>query len=254
MLSILLALLSGLVDAAAFKLSFVHSYWGVVPPGLIAFVVAAALLFRRAGARLEPMMKSVEKHLAGGRRELAIKALQDGLALGRWHPLLPGQLHAQIGAIEYVAGNLDKAESELSRASRWPWVSRAFLGCVHFKRKDEKKMRQAFDVAVKVGKKEGIAWTLYAYCMIARGQREEAIKLLEQGLKNLPNDHRLQTNLELAKEGKKLKTAPYGEAWARFALDGEGPAAPRAAGGAQLPAWARGYNPRPGFRQKPKKR
>jgi tetratricopeptide (TPR) repeat protein len=246
MLSIFIALLSAIAVAAVFKLShLVHGYWGLVPPALIAFIGVTVLMFRRAAGRLDPMVKSVEKHLAGGRRELAIKTLREGLALGRWHPLLAGQLHAQIGAIEYVAGDLDAAEEELSRASRYPWVSRAFLGCVYFKRRDEKKMRQAFDVAVKVGAKEGIVWTLYAYCLIARGQRDEAVKMLEQGLKKNPGDHRLEANLELAKEGKRLKTAPYGDSWARFALDGEGPVLPKA---------ARGFNPRPGFRQRPKRR
>ena len=39
--------------------------------------------------------------------------------------------------------------------------------------------------AVKVGDKEPIVWTLYAYCQIARGEREAAVKILEQALKKI---------------------------------------------------------------------
>lgn len=254
MLSVLIALASGVLVGVLFNVTFVHSYWGVVPPGLIATVVVAALLLRRAAARLEPVVKGAEKHLVNGRRELALKTLREGLAIGRWHPLLPGQLRVQLGALEYAAGNLDEAERELSRASRYPWISRAFLGCVYFKKHDAGKMKAAFDTAVKVGDKEGVMYTLYAYCLLAQGKRDEAVAVIERGLKKLPGDHRLANNLELAKEGKKLKTAPYGDAWARFGLDGAGVTPTMGPQGRELPKFARGYNPRPGFRQKPKRR
>jgi hypothetical protein len=73
--------------------------------------------------------------------------------------------------------------------------------------------------------------------------------VLERALKANPGDHRIESNVELAKEGKKLKVAPYGESWARFALDSEGPVLPRS-----VPKGARGFAVRPGFRQKPKRR
>src|SRR5438477_223481 len=173
MLSIVVALVAAVAVSAAFKLTFIKSYWGIVGPGLVTMVAVTVLLFRRAAGLLEPLMKQVEKHLAGGRRELAMKAMRDGLPLGRWHPLLPGQIRAQLGIMYYMGGQLDEAEQELSHASRWPWLSRAYLGCVHFKKRDGKKMRAAFATAVKVGAKEGIAWTLYAYCLVAQGARDE---------------------------------------------------------------------------------
>ena len=80
---------------------------------------------------------------------------------------------------------------------------------------------------------------------VTRTTLREAVKILERALKKNPGDGRLQTNLELAQAGKKLKTAPYGDKWSRFGLDGEGSALPKA---------ARGYNIRPGFRQRPKRR
>jgi tetratricopeptide (TPR) repeat protein len=254
MLSILLSLVAGALVSALFLVThIVRSVGASVTPGVVAMVIAMVLLFMRAGRQLQALMQRVEKHLVGGRREMAVKELQGGLALGRWHPLLPSQLRSQLGILAYANGDLDEAAEQLDGASRWPWIARAYLGCVWFKKREGDRMKKAFDVAIKVGAKEGIAYTLYAYCLMARGEREAAMAVLEKGLKKLPGDHRLEANLELAKEGKKLKTAPYGEQWSRFLLDGAGPTAV-APGGREIPKFMRGHNPRPGFRQRPQKK
>jgi hypothetical protein len=98
---------------------------------------------------------------------------------------------------------------------------------------------------VKVGEKDILAWTHYAWCMNARGQRAEAVEILKKGLAKIPGDQRLQNNLELVTEGKKLKVAPYGDRWARFQLDGSVAGVPKA---------ARGFAQRPGFRQRPQRK
>src|SRR5262249_34686858 len=108
------------------------------------------------------------------------------------------------------------------------------LGCLFWRKKEPKKMRAAFEKAVRAGKKDSLAWTVYAYCLRESGQKEEAIKVLERGAKALKKpDHRLQTNLERLRDGKPLKTAPYGEQWLQFRLDkapppiGKGPRGPQ---------------------------
>jgi hypothetical protein len=239
------SLAAGVVAGLLSRL-FLSSPWAAVPPAVTVAIVTAFFLLRWASQKLEPVMETVQKHLAGGRKELALSSLREALSFGRWNPLLPGQVRIQIGAIEYVSGNLEEADAQLSRASRYPWISRAYLGCVKFKRKDAEGMKKAFDTAIKVGDKEGIVYTLYAWCLQAVGDKDAAVKVLETGLQKIPGDHRLEVNLELAKEGKKLKTAPYGEAWTRFGLDaGEGPV---------LPKQMRGFAARPGFRQKPQRK
>lgn len=109
-------------------------------------------------------------------------------------------------------------------------------------------MVRTFEQVVSTAKKEPLSWTVYAHCLLSRGQKDEAVKVLERAKKVHPDDPRLLANLEAAQEGKKLKTAPYGDKWTRFRLDGEG---------APMPAWvpkeARGFASRPGFRQRPKR-
>jgi hypothetical protein len=245
-LSILIGLLSGVIIGAIFPLAhIVHSVWGGIAPGIGGAVLVTVLLLRRAGKRVNPLIEEVQRHLTGGRRELALKTLRDGLQHRLWYPLLEGQLRMQIGLLLYDQGDIDAALAELKRGSRRPWESPAFLACAYFKKHDEGGMKSAFERTVKVGEKEGLAWTLYAWCMVARGKKAEAVEVLKRGIAKLPADERLKTNLELVEQGKKMKVAPYGDRWARFGLDGSKPGVPK-----QM----RGFAQRPGFRQRPQRR
>jgi Flp pilus assembly protein TadD len=245
-LTIVTALLSGLVVGGLFRVThLVHTTAGAITPAVIAALVAAVLLMRRAGKKIQPLVEEAQRHMQGGRRELALKSLRAGLEHRRWHPLLEAQLRTQIGALLYANQDLDGAIDELTRAANRPWESPAFLGCAHFKKRNEEPMKKAFERAIKSGAKDSLSYTVYAWCLVARGKKEDATKILEKGIAKLPADQRLKTNLELVQGGKKMKVAPYGDRWAAFALDGSVPGVPKA---------ARGFAQRPGFRQKPLRR
>jgi tetratricopeptide (TPR) repeat protein len=246
-LSIVVALLSGVVVGALFRLTHVvHTTAGAITPGVIALIVVAIVMFRRIGKLINPIMEEAQRHLQGGRIEMALKVMRDGLKHKAWHPLLESQLRSQIGALLYSQGKVDEALPELQKGGSRPWESQAFLGCACFKKREEKGMVKAFEKAVKVAPKDGLAWTLYAWCLNARGEKAEAQKVLKRALEKLPADERVKNNLELVGEGKKMKVAPYGERWQRFMLDGGGvPGVPKA---------MRGFAQRPGFRQKPQRK
>jgi tetratricopeptide (TPR) repeat protein len=245
-LSILVAVLSGVAVGALFRLSHVvHTAAGAITPGVIALVVVAIIMFRRIGKLINPVVEEAQRHLQGGRNELALKSLRDGLKYKAWHPLLESQLRTQIGLLLYSQGDIDGALPELERGSSRPWESPAFLGCAYFKKRDEAGMTKAFDKAVKIAPKEPLAYTVYAWCLVARGKKAEALAVLKRGLEKLPSDERLKNNVELVTEGKKMKVAPYGDRWARFMLDGAKPGVPRE---------MRGFAQRPGFRQRPQRK
>ena len=251
MLTFLLSFVIGGAVAAIFKFGhLVHSSWGVILPGFFATLGALILLMRRAGKKVMPLVEEAQRHMQGGRKELALKSLRDGLQFKNWQPMLEGQLRTQIGAILYASGDLDGAIAELQKASRRPWESPAFLACAHFRKKSpDEPMVKAFESAVKTGAKDSLAWTVYAWCLNARGKKEDALAVLKRGLEKNPGDQRIQANIELVQGGKKLKVAPYGDRWAAFQLDGSLPGVPKGAKGfAQRPGF------RPGFRQKPIRR
>ena len=247
MLTILVALLSGAAVGAVFRVAhLVHTIPGAITPAVLATLVTAVLLLRRAGKKIQPLVEDAQRHLQAGRKELALKALRDGLSVKAWHPLVEAQLRTQIGALLYASGDYDGAIEELSHASSRPWESPAFLACAWFKKHKQPEMVKAFERAVKSGAKDGLAWTVYAWCMNACGKKDETLKILKRGLEKVPGDARLQANVELATEGKKLKVAPYGERWSAFGLDGSVPGVPKGMRGmTQRPGF------RPGFRQRP---
>ena len=246
MLSIVVAILSGVVVGALFRLTGVtHSVGGAITPGVIAFVIAVIILMRRIGKMINPVVEEAQRHLQGGRQELALKSLRDGLRFRRWHPLLAPQLRTQIGLLLYAQGDTDGALEELKHAAKRPWESPAFLGCAYFKKRDEEGMVKAFEKAVKVGEKEDLSWTVYAWCLASRDKKAEAVAVLKRALAKLPANERLKNNLELVEGGKKMKVAPYGDRWARFGLDGSKPGVPK-----QM----RGFAQRPGFRQRPQRK
>jgi tetratricopeptide (TPR) repeat protein len=245
-LSIVVAILSGLVVGLAFRLTGVtHSIAGAVTPGVIATIVAVIFLMRRVGKMINPVVEEAQRHMQGGRRELALQSLRNGLRFKGWHPLLETQLRTQIGLLLYDQGDTDGALEELKRGSSRPWESPAFLGCAYFKKREEAGMVKAFEKAVKVGEKDDLSWTVYAWCLLSREKKNEAVAVLKRALEKLPANERLKNNLELVEGGKKMKVAPYGDRWARFGLDGSKPGVPK-----QM----RGFAQRPGFRQRPQRK
>lgn len=228
MIGVLVALICGAAAGLAFYLpGSHHAISGLIVWGLAGFVASFILLTRRAAKKIEPLMAEAQKHLQAGRLEKSVEVLQSGFGAARWHPLLPGQLEAQIGILLYVAGKADEALPHLQKSSRFVWIAKAMLGCYWFKKKELQKMRAPFESAVRTGKKESLAWTVYAHCLREGGDKDAAVAVLERGVKAFEKakkepDHRLSKNLELAKQGKPLKTQPYGEQWLQFRLDGKG--------------------------------
>jgi tetratricopeptide (TPR) repeat protein len=245
-LSIVMAILSGVIVSLAFRLTGVtHSWAGAITPGILATIIAVIFLMRRIGKMINPVVEEAQRHMQGGRRELALQSLRAGLRFKGWHPLLEPQLRTQIGLLLYDQGDLDGALEELKRASSRPWESPAFLGCAYFKKREDAGMVKAFEKAVKVGEKDDLSWTVYAWCLLSREKKAESVAVLKRALVKLPANERLKNNLELVSEGKKMKVAPYGDRWARFGLDGSKPGVPKA---------MRGFAQRPGFRQRPQRK
>lgn len=224
-----------------------HSSAGAIVPAVIAMLATLILLFRRISQQISPVIEDAQKHLQGGRREMALAALRGGLRWTKWHPLLEPQLRTQIGALLYDSQDIDGAIEELKRGGKTPWESRAFLGAAYFKQKRSPElMVKAFESAAKPGEKDDLYWTIYAWCLNAQGKKDEAKAVLKRALEKMPGNQRLSGHVEAINEGKKLKVAPYGDRWARFGLDGS-----IATGGKEIPKSMRGFAQRPGFRQRP---
>ena len=82
------------------------------------------------------------------------------------------QVHGQIGQLHYMVKEFEAAEPHLLKASGRDPMSQAMLAALYFQRKDYPGMAETFERAVKAGKKEGIVWAVYAWCLQRTKERK----------------------------------------------------------------------------------
>lgn len=188
-------------------------------PALLVLVGSFYLLARYTMKKVMAIMETANRDLQGQRIEKAIRELQSALPLGKWQFFVEGQVNSQIGVIYYVKRDFTNAFPYLEKSFVKNWVAMGMLGIVYMKRNKTAKMKETFEKAVRWSPKESLLWSLYAYCANEAGDASGARAILERGLKKLPGDEKLTSNLDALKEGKKMKMRSYGEMWLQFHLE-----------------------------------
>jgi tetratricopeptide (TPR) repeat protein len=218
----MISLAISLVLFAAFSGAFValHWYWGYgVALGAIAFFVSNFVLSRTIGKKVEARMQEVGQVLGKGRPERAIEVLKATYPLTRWQFMLRGQIDGQIGVILYAQRKFDEALPYLEKASNRHWMARAMLGVTYFKRNRFAEMDKVFQKAIAANRKEGMLASLYAYCLVKRGEADRALDVLNGALKKLEDDARLTANVNAVQNKKPIKMKAYGDVWYQFHLE-----------------------------------
>jgi len=195
------------------------SWWICLLAALPAFAASYFLLARYVLKQVNAIMESAGKDLQGQRIEKAIRTLQEALRFGKWQFSVAGQVHSQIGMIYYMKRDFSNAFPYLEKSFVKNWVAMGMLAVSYMKRNKKDKMTATFEKAVQWSSKESLLWNLYAYCLNEAGDKENAIKALEKGLKKLPGDERIASNLECLREGKKMKMKAFGDMWLQFHLE-----------------------------------
>jgi tetratricopeptide (TPR) repeat protein len=218
MISLLISVaLFGLIYGGAVAL---HWYWGYgVALGAIAFFASNFVLSRTIGKKVEARMQEVGQAITKGRPDQAIEILKGTQPLTRWQFMLRGQLDGQIGAIYYAQRKFDDALPYLERASNRHWMARAMLGITYFKRNRFEEMDKVFQKTIAANRKEGMLASLYAYCLVKRGDADRALEVLNAALKKLEGDARLTANITAVQNKRPLKMKAYGDAWYQFHLE-----------------------------------
>ncbi|MHB8417286.1 MAG: tetratricopeptide repeat protein [Myxococcales bacterium] len=219
MINFALSLLAAAATLVVVQLTTGWSIGYLVLPSLAGFAVAFFFLNRRTSRRVQALMEQVQKDLGAGRVEKAMEALQGGFALAPWQFLLGAQLHGAVGQLLYARKEFDEALPHLRRAFFRDWTAQAMLGALLFQRKDYEKMAEAFERSVKSGKKEGLAWSAYAFCWQKAGETQKAQAVLTRAVEKNPSDDRLKANLTAVQNGKKIKMRAYEPAWYQFHLE-----------------------------------
>jgi len=218
MISLLISL--SLLAASVGACLALHWYVGYgVAVGLLLFLASNFLLSRTIGKKMERQMKAAGDALAKGRAERAVEILKATYPLTRWQFLLRGQVDGQIGVILYAQRKFDEALPYLERSSNRHWMARAMLAVAYMRKKRVEEMDKVFKKAVSTNRKEGMLASLYAYCLLKLGRREDAQEVLIHALKKLEGDARLEANLKAVQNRKPLKMKHYGDVWYQFHLE-----------------------------------
>ncbi len=227
MYNLLLALGGGLITAIVVKLLGFNLIAAIVP-GTIVFVALFVVLGRRSMLQLQKIVQDVQAELSSMTQnkkeqavkvDKAIKMLESALPIGKWQFLAEAEIHGQIGMIKYLFKDFDGAMTSFAKTSARNYLARAMQGAVYFQRKDYAAMGKAFEDAVTSGKKEGLMWAAYAWCLVQQKQGDKAITVLARGVAANPSDEKLKSALTALQNDKKLKMKAWEPLWWQLGLE-----------------------------------
>ena len=220
MYNLLVSLAIGVAVALALALGTNLGVIAAIFPGLLAAAVAYFVLARRTFKKVEALFEVVQREAQAQRIDKAVQTLQGGFALAPWQFLVGSQLHAQIGMLLYIRQEMDAALPHLEKAFSRHWVAQGMLGAARYRKRDVAGATKVLEDAVKVNKKEGVLWALYAWILEKEDRHEDAIRVLGRGAAANPSDDKLKGSLQTLQNGKKLKLGKvYQEQWFQFRLE-----------------------------------
>lgn len=234
MINLVISLLVGLGVWAIFTAIF--SWYAAILPGLIAFAATYLVLAQRAMKALTALSEKAQKEMGKQRIDRAIETLQSGFPLGKRQFLVGPLLHANLGTLLYVKGDLEGSLPHLDKGYARNYLAKAMLGCYWFKKGDAEKMKAAFDQATKYGKKDGLVWALYAYCLMRLNRKDDALKILGRGVELNPADEKLKNAQLAVQNNKRMKMRAWGPQFYQFHLE---PLPPEFTGGGRRQVWQR---------------
>lgn len=227
MINLLLSLAAGLVVAVVIKLAGFPLLAGILP-GTLVFLGLYVVLGRRSFMKLQAVIQLVQAELSSMppnkkeqqvKAEKAIKLLEGALPLGRWQFLLEGEVYGQIGMIKFLFKDTDGAMAAFSKTGPRNYFARAMQAAILFQKKDYGAMERSFEDAVKHGKKEGLMWAAYAWCLLQNKESDKALKVLARGVEANPSDEKLKTALTAVQNDKRLKMKAWEPMWWQLGLE-----------------------------------
>ena len=219
MFNLAISIGAAILFAFLLKWPFGVSPWVGVPLGLLLGGGLFYYLAKRVHDSLESIFKMAAEQLKRRHLEAAIQTMKSGYKWSRWQLLVKSSIDAQIGAIQYMRNKPLEAEPLLKSAGINQYIAKAMLAILQWKRGEKANAKKTFGLAIRAGKKESIMYALYAYVLNEMHEKDEAIKILDQGLKYCKGDERLLDNRTLLQNRKPMKLKKYGEQWYQFLLE-----------------------------------
>lgn len=221
----------GLAALVATALRLAGFGWvAVLVPATLAFAGAFVVLGRRTMLRVQALFTSAQEELQSinpnakelekkNRVDRVVKLLESGLQYSRWQFLVEQEIHGQIGIIKYLFRDHEGAKASLTKANPRNYLAHAMLGALAYQAKDYPRSGGHFENAIKFGKKEGLMYAAYAWCLMQQKERDKAIAVLGRGVAANPSDEKLKGALTALQNDKKLKMSPWEPMWWQLGLE-----------------------------------
>lgn len=215
MYNLLLALLAAAATFGA--VTWLLSAVAAVLPALGVFAIAMFLLARRTGQLVQQDLTSVGTLL----QQQRIDEAQTKLVLikeryGRWQFLLAGQIDAQLGLIDYLQLKFDEAKP-LLEAGKWrnaPVLAR--LGLIEWRRGRKAEAFKLLEEATKASTDDPMVFVVWAVLKAREGAKTEALTIVGNGLKALPNNQTLKDLQQKLANDQKVDPRTFGENWYQY--------------------------------------
>jgi len=215
MYTLILSLVLGLVTFALVAL-FLDPLAAVVPAVMVLMIALVALLLRTK-RKVDAEMQGIVPLLQRRQVVEAQRYLETLRArYARWMPLLDGQIDAQLGMIDYLQLKFDQALPRLEKGKWRNWMALACIGAIHYRKGRHEQAWEALQKAVDAGKKEPMAYVVFAVLLNRAGARDRSLVVMNAGLKVLPDNKLLGDLKAKIANKKKIKTNKLGESWYQF--------------------------------------
>jgi tetratricopeptide (TPR) repeat protein len=209
---------------------------GIIP-ATIGLGVAYFLLARRSGQQLQAIMeramlefnalenmqpprtqreatrmqKLQRDKLASGRA-----IIEEGFKLTRWQFLIDSQIHAQLGSLEYMQQNYEKAVVHLEKAWSRHWQAQAMLACIDFREKRYDEALARMEKADGPGGSDALFWAIYIWIAYKAGKRDRALAVANQGVKKHEDSKSLKSMATAIANKKPLRPDAFAPGWYQF--------------------------------------
>ncbi len=222
MRNILLSILAGVIVFGALYVPGVLGLGESIVPGVLAVTIAYFVLARWVFKRVEKLFTEASKSLQSmpPKFEVAVAGMEKAYAYAVWQVGVRSQVDAQIGVIYFLQKEFTRAMPYLLRALTFGhWLSVAMLAVTYYKKKNHEEMEKTLEVLTKRAKKQPLAWCLRAYLLKQVGKKEQAQKVLVDGVKKTKDDPKVKEALLAVQNNRKIKMRAFKEQWYQFHLE-----------------------------------
>lgn len=221
MLNLIISVALGTLGTLTFGFIFgggdLEVMYGIFP-GVLITLGTYFFLARRTMKQVEAIVSSAQPEIEKRNIERAVDIMKTAYPLAKWQFFLGSQIDGQIGSLLFAAQKFDDAEHFLKRSFKRNWAPQAMLAVLYYKRKKLDEMKEVFEAAVKVNKKQALLWNIYAYCLWKQNQRDEAIEVLNRATEHI-DDEKTERNLKALQNNRKMKMRGWNMQWYQFHLD-----------------------------------